>query len=235
MSVLPLALSVPHGGIQVPDEVRGICALSVREVIEDGDVGADEIYSPLAGHVLAFRKAEIARAIVDLNRAADDFRKDGVIKTHTCWDVPVYHEFPDDDLVAALLENYYVPYHKTLANFATMQEVSAGIDCHTMATHGPPVGPDPGQELPLICLGNARHTTCPEAWVTLLAEILETEFGRPVAVNVPFAGGYITRHYGQSKPWLQLELSRTDKIKNQDKTAGLLNSLRRWCATLFPA
>ncbi len=234
MNALPLALSVPHSGIRVPDEVRDICALGAQEVIEDGDVGADEIYSPLAPHVLAFRKSEIARAIVDLNRAADDFRKDGIIKTHTCWDVPVYQEFPDDDLIASLLENYYTPYHKTLTEFSTMQDVPVCIDCHTMATHGPPVGPDPGKERPLICLGNVHHKTCSEAWIALLAEILEAEFRQPVAVNAPFAGGYITRHYGQRKPWIQLELSRTNKITNQDKTAGLLNSLRQWCATLFP-
>ncbi|MYH69684.1 MAG: N-formylglutamate amidohydrolase [Gammaproteobacteria bacterium] len=233
MSVLPLALPVPHCGVRVPDEVKDICALTAREVIEDGDEGADEIYSPLEPHVMAFRKSETARAIVDLNRATDDFRKDGIIKTHTCWDVPVYLDYPDADTIAALIERYYVPYHQALASLSTMQGVSACIDCHTMAAHGPPVGPDPGQERPLICLGNVNHETCPEDWIILLARIMEAEFGQRVAVNVPFAGGYITRHYGQEKPWIQMELSRTDKLTKQDKTAGVLNSLRKWCAVLF--
>lgn len=233
MSVLPLALSVPHSGTRVPDEVKDICVLTAQEVIKDGDEGADEIYSPLEQHVAAFRKSEIARAVIDLNRATDDFRKDGIIKTHTCWDVPVYREYPDADMIALLIDRYYIPYHKTLADFSTMQDVSACIDCHTMAAHGPPVGPDPGQERPLICLGNVHHKSCPEQWITLLAEIMEAEFVQPVAVNVPFAGGYITRRYGREKPWIQLEMSRTDNLTNQDKTAGVLNSLRQWCTALF--
>ncbi len=234
MSILPLALSAPHSGVKIPVEIKQICALTAQEVIEDGDVGADEIYSPMELHVAAFRKSDFARAIVDLNRATDDFRKDGIIKTHTCWDVPVYREYPDADMIALLIEKYYIPYHRDLAGFSAMQDVPVCIDCHTMAEYGPPVGPDPGQERPLICLGNAHHKTCPEQWITLLAEIMEAEFRQPVAVNDPFAGGYITQHYGQRKPWIQLELSRTNKVTNQDKTAGLLNSLRQWCATLFP-
>ena len=85
----------------------------------------------------------------------------------------------------------------------------------------------------MICLGNDHHNTCPEEWIILLAEIMEAEFGQPVAINVPFAGGYITRRHGREKPWIQLEMSRTDKLTNQDKTAGLLGSLRQWCAALF--
>jgi hypothetical protein len=92
----------------------------------------------------------------------------------------------------------------------------------------PPVSPNPGQERPLICLGNARHKTCPEQWITLLSGIMEAEFGQSVAISIPFAGGYITRHYDQRKLWIQLELSRTNKVTNQDKTAGLLNSRRQY-------
>jgi len=35
--------------------------------------------------------------------------------------------------------------------------VMLGIDCHTMAAKGPPIGPDPGKERPLVCLSNARR------------------------------------------------------------------------------
>ena len=45
---------------------------------------AAAIYCPLEQYVGAFVTIDIARAIVDLNQAEDDFRKDGVIKTHTC-------------------------------------------------------------------------------------------------------------------------------------------------------
>ena len=79
MNPLPLALSVPHCGLRIPEEAKDNCILTKQEIIEDGDVGADEIYSPLREHVLAFQKAEVARAIIDLNRSTDDFRKDGIM------------------------------------------------------------------------------------------------------------------------------------------------------------
>ena len=86
---LPVLLSVPHGGLEVPSEVAHICALTPKEIAEDGDEGARELYD-LENHVAGFVDTDVARAIIDLNRAEDDFSKDGVIKTHTCWDVPVY-------------------------------------------------------------------------------------------------------------------------------------------------
>ncbi|MCP4230342.1 MAG: N-formylglutamate amidohydrolase, partial [bacterium] len=65
---LPLLLSVPHGGVNVPPEVRDYCILTEEEIIVDGDEGASEIYWPLEEHVAAFIKTDIARAILDMNR-----------------------------------------------------------------------------------------------------------------------------------------------------------------------
>lgn len=81
MDKLPLLLSVPHAGLRVPPEVTDICILSKDDIVKDGDEHAAAIYCPLEQYVNAFVTIDIARAIVDLNRAEDDFRKDGVIKT----------------------------------------------------------------------------------------------------------------------------------------------------------
>jgi len=87
---LPFLVSVPHAGLQIPTEVEDICVLTKDQVYEDHDVGAAEIYYDLKQFSEAFITSDIARAIVDLNREADDFRKDGIMKTHTCYDVPIY-------------------------------------------------------------------------------------------------------------------------------------------------
>ena len=231
MPRLPLALSVPHAGLAIPPEVAGNLLLTPDEIAADGDVGADAIYTPLARHVAAFHKAGIARAFVDPNRAADDFGKDGVVKTHTCWDIPIYREPLGQATIQGMLAHYYRPYHDTLTGFSHNSAILMGIDCHTMATHGPPVGPDPGSRRPFICLGNARHTSCPKAWLEDLAELLYQEFGVDIALNTPFAGGYITRHYGRHKPWLQLEWSRTLEPDPAEKSAGLLRALQAWCGS----
>ncbi|MBX3052164.1 MAG: N-formylglutamate amidohydrolase [Caldilineaceae bacterium] len=104
-------------------------------------------------------------------------------------------------------------------------DVRLFLDCHNMAQHGPSAYGDPGQARPLICIGNfggpdgeavaaadpltaGRRLTAPGAFVRQAGEIageifadldlLEPDSRRPapvVALNQPFAGGYILRHY----------------------------------------
>ena len=92
---LPVILSVPHGGFIIPDEVRDICVLKDSDIIRDSDEGAVEIYGPLKNEVAAFFSTDIARAVIDLNRAEDDRKDDGVVKVHTCWGTQVYSKVPD--------------------------------------------------------------------------------------------------------------------------------------------
>ncbi|MGC9327021.1 MAG: N-formylglutamate amidohydrolase, partial [Candidatus Hinthialibacter sp.] len=64
---LPFLLSNPHSGLRIPPKVQSNCILSHKDIVEDGDEGAAEIYN-LAPFVQECIKADIARAIVDLNR-----------------------------------------------------------------------------------------------------------------------------------------------------------------------
>jgi N-formylglutamate deformylase len=159
---LPLLVSVPHAGLAIPPEVAALNRLTAQEIAEDGDVGAREIYGVLEPYVAAFVISDIARAFVDLNRAEDDIRKDGVIKTHTCWDVPVYERPLSPPLIEALLARYHRPYHERLRALGTAG-VIAGVDCHTMAAVAPPEAPDPGQPRPNVCVGDGNGA-CPRLW-----------------------------------------------------------------------
>jgi len=227
---LPFLLSVPHAGWKIPPEVEDICILSQKEVQEDGDVGADEIYSPIKDSVAAFVTTDIGRAIVDLNRAEDDFRKDGIIKTHTCWNVPVYRIEPSQVLIEILTKKYYYPYHAQLKSLAN--KVKLGIDAHTMAAFGPPVGPDPGIERPPVCISNAGFT-CPQPWIKSLAVSLEDSLGLPVSINTPFQGGYIVRSHAAEIPWIQVEYSRAPFLGHEQKSRALLRALLEWNNSLF--
>jgi N-formylglutamate amidohydrolase len=226
---LPLLLSVPHAGWKIPPEVKDICFLNEKEILEDGDEGAAEIYYPLKNEVEAFVTTDIARAVVDLNRAEDDFWKDGVIKTHTCWNVPVYSTYPSEKIILKLIEQYHRPYHNRLSEFAG--EVRIGIDCHTMAATAPPVAPDSGKERPPVCLSNAEFT-CPQEWIESLAHHLSKSLGYPVSINKPFKGGHIIRSHAKEIPWLQIELSRAAYMSHKDKSEKLLKALREWLKTL---
>jgi formiminoglutamase len=228
MKRLPLLISLPHAGLRIPEEVKYLNLLTKEEIANDGDEGAAVVYTRLSEYVERFVTTDVARAFVDLNRAEDDFSKDGVIKTHTCWDVPIYQEQPEPALIRILLSRYYFPYHQHLTDLAGSGP-KLGVDCHTMAASGPPVGPDKGEKRPWICLGNNHHKSCPQEWVELMAECFHSPFHGSVTINRPFAGGWTTRFHGREMPWIQLELSRDHSISSNDKGEKVLTALEEFC------
>jgi N-formylglutamate deformylase len=218
---LPLLISVPHAGLSTPPEVADINLLAPQQIAEDGDEGAAEIYA-IGGEVGAYVTTDIARAFVDQNRAQDDRRADGVVKTHTCWNVPIYHEPLSELIVQQLLERYYRPYHKQLSERSA--DAVLGLDCHTMAAVGPPIGPDAGVERPPVCLSNGDGT-CSEETMRALVEAFEHAFELPVSVNDPFRGGFIVRSHAHELPWVQVELSRAAFMSNAEKRERFLRAL----------
>jgi formiminoglutamase len=227
---LPLLLSVPHAGLRIPPEVKDLCILREQDIIEDSDEGAAEIYLPLRGAVSALVTTDVARAVVDMNRSEDDRRRDGIVKTHTCYDVPVYRDPLPEERIRPLLERYYRPYHRRLSEAAS--HVLAGVDCHTMAAQGPPVGPDPGVRRPDVCLSNGEGTI-PEDVLLSLAECLEAQMKTGVSINAPFKGGYIIRSHAKEIPWAQLELSRAPFADDEEKGRMVLEALTSWCRNTF--
>ena len=226
---LPFLISIPHAGLIVPREVEDLCILSKQDIIKDSDEGADEIYLPLRTEVSALVTTNVARAIIDMNRREDDRRKDGIIKTHTCWDVTVYSKFPSEAIIKGLIDKYYRPYHSDLSRLA--RGLKLGVDCHTMAPEGPPVGPDPGVRRPHVCLSNGEGT-CPKSWLQFLAECFQKAFETEVAINHPFRGGHIIRSHAEELPWVQLELSREPFLTLEEKSQCVLRALTDWCSKL---
>lgn len=226
---LPLLVSVPHAGIEVPDLVAPWVTIDEAEIVRDGDEQAAEVYWPLEDEAAAFVTTNVARVVVDMNRAPDDRRADGVVKTHSCWNVAVYEKFPPDDVIERLLNLYYRPYHARLTALASRGAV-LGVDCHTMAAVGPPIGPGAGEERPAACVSNGDGATCPDEWARALAACLQETLGHEVTLNHPFRGGYITRSHASEMPWVQIELSRGPFLSVHEKRNAVWAALAEWCA-----
>jgi formiminoglutamase len=223
---LPLLLSVPHAGTAVPGRLEGKFLLSGAQIARDGDEFAREIYAPLESEVKCLVSTEIARAVLDMNRAEEDMRKDGVVKTHTCWNEPIWKRPLDANEIQWLIDTCHRPYHRRLSELAQGRGLLLAVDCHTMAEYGPPVGPDPAGKRPQACLGNANGMSCPDEWSTILQCAFQRHFPGEVTVNRPFSGGYITRFHGTEMPWIQLELSRGAFATPEEKSRWVSASLR---------
>lgn len=225
---LPLLVSVPHAGMQIPPEAEDLCILTEEAILQDSDEGAGDIYD-LDADVAELVSTDVARAICDMNRAETDRRKDGIVKTHTCYDIPVYSAPLPETHARSIIDRYWRPYHLRLS--APRGDVWLGVDCHTMAAVGPPVGPDPGRERPWICLSDGDGT-CPPAWRNLMLACLSEQFEGRVTHNQPFRGGYITRTHAAERPWMQLEMSRAPFYPNPEKRQRVLAAFSAWCGRL---
>lgn len=182
----------------------------------ESDVYSQDIYD-LGDRARMVISADVARVFVDLNRAPEGgsaLGRDGIIKEITRYGARVFFENdrPAPDLCRALIEKYYLPYHRRIEQALAGPGIELAIDCHTMAGIGPPNARDAGQRRPLICLGNDHGRTCPNRTVLDLKKSLARAFdideGR-ISLNKPYAGGYITRKYGSGPvPWIQVEMSK---------------------------
>ena len=221
---LPILISVPHAGLEIPSEIRAYNLLTQKEIIEDFDGGASEIYA-IESHVQAYVTTDIARVFVDMNRSEDDLTRDGVVKTHTCWDVPIYNNPLPVDLIELMIKKYHRPYHEKLTDSSS--GVKYGIDCHTMADIAPPISPDPGHKRPLVCLSNADGVF-PVDWLRIMKNCFQQSFQIEISLNQPFKGGNIIRAHASEMPWVQVEISRTNDLDNKQKQKKFLDAIRQF-------
>ena len=216
MTRLPLLISIPHAGTRVPGEVAEATSLTHDDILDDIDLFADRLYDPGAS-VQRVQVADIARPFVDLNRSPDQLPPafpDGVVKSHTCFNVPVYREgmAPDAALVQRLLETYHTPYHRALEADLQDPQVRVMLDCHTMAEYPPPIAPDRKERRPSVNLGDNDGRSAPREITELLVRSMTEALGLEkdeISINRPFRGGYITRRHGAGpKPVIQVEINR---------------------------
>jgi N-formylglutamate amidohydrolase len=109
------------------------------------------------------------------------------------------------------VEQLYIPFHAALAELIEQTRHRFGyailIDCHSMpsASMAPAGGPRPD-----IVLGD-RFGAAADSKITRFLKECLADLGYEVQMNRPYAGGYITEHYGRparNVHAVQLELNR---------------------------
>ena len=223
---LPVVVSVPHGGLKVPDELVSDFNLDLAAVLYDSDTWARELFL-LQDRVAGYLDTEIARIVLDLNRSASDLppeNPDGVIKTIDVRGNQVWSTKGglSPKTAASLIERYHCSYHNKLTSLAVGGKAVLGIDCHTMLQRSPHHD-ETGTPRPMICISNRgdeygepsdEPITAPAHLLRALQDALYEQFQHEdindIALNRPFQGGYITMHHGTegALPWIQVEINR---------------------------
>lgn len=205
MSPLPFVLSLPHASAELLPETRAALALTEEQVRRAVDLGSDEVFGRLPA--LALLRARYSRFVVDLNRTPGDRGPTGVVARIDYSDNPIFlpGSEPDPTAVERLVESIHRPFHQSLAAALSLPGVRGLIDCHSLDGVGPAGAPDPGRRRADVCLGNGgdasgdpvpeRRPTCSRRVLLALKEAL-VRVGFSVALNDPYSGGHIVRHWG---------------------------------------
>lgn len=199
----PLIVSMPHSGLELPDDMRNQLTDHAL-TLPDTDWHIPQLYGFLQELDVTRIKANLSRYVVDLNRSANnDPLYPGQASTDVCpvttfAGEPLYREksIVTDDVIADRIDRYWHPYHtelKTQIERVTAKHGYAIIyDAHSIRSEVPRLFQG---VLPDLNLGTAGGQSTDQRFQLPIEKILaESDFHS--VVNGRFVGGYITRHYG---------------------------------------
>lgn len=192
MKKYPILIIVPHCSENIPTSIRKQILLSDFQLRHKTDPYTDKIFNAKKAHCL---KASYSRAVIDLNRAQDDFIlnkkglcEDGVLVTIPFRKKPLYKNPPGIKEVNNRIKKYYIPFHKKIK--ALLPKTKFIIDGHSLYS----IDEKTKKKRADIVIGNGKSLTCSRGITLAIAKFFESK-GFSVAINKPFDGGYIIRHY----------------------------------------
>jgi N-formylglutamate deformylase len=215
---LPLLISIPHAGTEVPLEIRRRFTLAAQ-ALPDTDWHVDSLYDFARGMGASVLVAHYSRYVVDLNRSPDSQPLyEGILTSPVCpirtfSDQPIYfHEEPEPQEIAQRIEEYWRPYHDALAaELERLRELHGFAllwDGHSVVSE---VAGLFAGVLPEFNLGTRDDASCPRSIAERLLDTITSDGKYGAVLNGRFKGGYITANYGQPAQRifaLQLELAQ---------------------------
>jgi N-formylglutamate amidohydrolase len=239
---LPVLVSVPHAGLEVPPAVRESLLVDDSVLRADADLAVDELWreAPAAGAALLV--ARYSRYVVDLNRAAGDVdslsvpehpfpladaRRGVVWRLSTCGRPALARPLTLAEL-RERLARYHEPYHAALRDSLAELRARHGhavlLDGHSMP--GTARGENGGRRRADIVPGCDGGATCAGALLDATCRFFRDR-GYSVKVDDPYRGGFITRQFGRPADGvhaLQIEVNRElylDPLTLEVKPRGL--------------
>ena len=229
---VPFVLNSPHSGRNYTDAFMANVQLSDFAIRKSEDFLVDELFGSGIAIGLPMLVANFPRAFLDVNREPyeldpkmfdrqlPDYVNTQSVRVSTGLGTiakivadreEIYHTAMSVDDALERIENIYKPYHSCLRRLLAKTHVQFGyavlIDCHSMpsALHGSPFGGRPD-----FVLGDRFGSSCNEELTLCLRDNLKA-LGYKVVLNKPYAGGFITQHYGRPDNGLhavQIEINR---------------------------
>ena len=202
---IPLLVSMPHVGTDIPDEIAA--RMTPQALLKaDTDWHLRELHGFLQDMDASVLSARWSRYTIDLNRPQEDTNlypgqdTTGLLPADTFHREPLYLPGcePDAHDVRQRLERYWAPYHRQLEQeLARMLRAHGAVvlwEAHSIASHVPRFFDG---KLPDLNFGTADGASCDPGLTCAVVDLARAQHQFTVALNGRFKGGHITRHYGQ--------------------------------------
>jgi N-formylglutamate amidohydrolase len=240
----PIIFNSPHSGSVYPDEFLHASRIDLPALRRSEDSFMDELIAGLSERGFPVVRVNFPRSYVDVNREPYELdprmfsgRLPSFANTRSMrvagglGTIPrvvgdgqeIYRERLTVDDALARIEALYKPYHRALRRLINKAHQAFGtvivVDCHSMPSIG--VSRDEPRR-PDVVIGDRYGTSC----APLLPDMVEQTMGAlgySVGRNKPYAGGFITEHYGNPASGLhtiQLELNRAIYMDERRRERG---------------
>src|SRR3954452_10427770 len=228
----PVVFNSPHSGSVYPHAFLSTSRLDVGTLRRSEDSFVDELVLGVVARGHPLMRAHFPRCYVDVNREPyelDPRMFDGRLPSFantrsmrvagglgTVARVvgeaqEIYEERLPVGEALRRIEGLYKPYHRALRRLITRVHRDFGaavlVDCHSMPSAAGAKEERPRSD---IVIGDRYGTSC----VPIVSEVADEVFrtlGYAVSRNKPYAGGFITEHYGNPAAGLhsiQIEVNR---------------------------
>jgi N-formylglutamate deformylase len=260
----PLIFNSPHSGSIYPPAFLASARLDLAQLRRSEDSFVDELFIGVIRQGFPLMRAHFPRCYIDVNREPYELdprmfegrlpsfantrsmRVAGGLGTvaRVVGDAQEIYDqrIPVDDALRRI-DGLYKPYHRALRRLVTRVHRDFGaailVDCHSMPSIAGNRDERPRAD---VVIGDRYGTSC----VAMVADTIEAalqEAGYSVSRNKPYAGGFITEHYGNPPAGLhaiQLEINRAlymderrfEPIASFSRLAGHLEGLAERLAAI---
>jgi len=244
----------PHSGRDYPWSLTRRSALNQQTLRSSEDAFVDRLFSAAPLHGAPLLAATMPRAWIDVNRSAEELdpaliegvKKSahnprvasglGVVPRVVANGRAIYRGKLTFREAEARIRDVWLPWHRALAQLMDDSHALFGeailIDCHSMPHEAIESLTHPRGQRPDIVLGD-RFGAAARGEVVDRVEAAFAAAGLRVARNAPFAGAFVTQHYGrpaEGRHVVQIEIDRALYMNEQAVRPN--NAFDAFCATL---
>ena len=259
---VPFVFNSPHSGSYYPADFLAATCLDPQAVRRSEDLLVDRLFAGVVALGAPLLAAVYPRAFLDVNR--EPYELDprmfagrlpsfansrslrvagglGTIPRVVGDSTNIYRGQLTVDEGLQRIERIYRPYHDTLRRLLAQTHIAFGravlIDCHSMPSN---IRGGHSRLRPDFVLGDRFGTSCMAELTEGAAGVLK-DLGYSVCRNKPYAGGFITEHYGRPARGLhalQLEVNRglymdEERLQPHGGFDALADDLGKFAAALI--